>query len=478
MALRNGEQYRAGLNDGRTLWWGSTERALADIPELAGSINGMAGYFDWQVAHAADCAAIDPVSGDQMAASLIVPRTHEDLAVRHRCYESVARYSCGTLGRTPDYLNGTLAGFVAREDVFRNSEDPGSAARLLAFYREVVAGDLALTHTIIQPAIDRAVGVVDGMNADLGLRVVRRTSNSIVVSGAKVLATYGPFADELFVYPGGEPLPPHARDYALMFSIPVNTKGLIQVCRDHYGIPRSQADAPFSSRFDEQDSFVIFDEVEVPLERVFIDGDVDTHNGLVRSGWAANIQHQTTIRAAVKLEFAYQIGAAMANALNISKRPETAAMLGEILTFSRLTRAATAAAEANARDFGNGAFFPDEKPTNALRSSMGNWMVRTQEILIQIGSHNLLATPSLAAFENSMMAPLLERYLPGANGVTAKERARLFRTAWDFTGSALAGRNTLYERFYLGSRGRALAGDHQREMAARSFDHLERFLAN
>lgn len=476
MAVRNGAQYRAGLNDGRKLWLGDKEVSLADVPEFQGSIDGMAGYFDWQTAHPNDCIAIDPDSGEQMAASLIVPRNHADLQARHRCYDRIARYSCGTLGRTPDYLNGTLAGFVARDDVFRNSEDPHSADRLRNFYREVVAGDLAMTHTIIHPSIDKAHGGVEGMNADLALRVVRRTPSSIIVSGAKVLATYGPFADEMFVYPGGEALPEHARDYALMFSIPVNTKGLIQVCRDHYGVPRSREDAPFSSRFDEQDTFLIFDEVEVPLERVFIDGDVKTHNSLVRSGWAANIQHQTTTRAAVKLEFAYQLGAAMANAMNVSKRPDTAAMLGEILTFARLTRAATKAAEANARDFGNGAFFPDEKPTNAIRSSMAPWMVRTQEILIQIGSHNLLATPSLAAFSNPRMADLLNRYLPGANGVTAQERSRLFRMAWDFAGSALAGRNTLYERFYLGSRPRALSGDHMREMMAPSFDHLESFM--
>ena len=107
---------------------------------------------------------------------------------------------------------------------------------------------------------------------------------------------------------------------------------------------------------------------------------------------------------------------------------------------------------------------------------MAPWMVRTQEILIQIGSHNLLATPSLAAFSNPKMADLLNRYLPGANGVTAQERSRLFRMAWDFAGSALAGRNTLYERFYLGSRPRALSGDHMREMMAPSLDLLESFM--
>lgn len=477
MSVRNAAQYREGLKDGRTVWYGDKVLAVTDVPQLQGSITGMAGYFDWQLAHSADCVATQPETGEAMPASLIVPRSMNDLEARHRCYEQIARYSCGTLGRTPDYLNGTLAGFVARADVFRNSEDPASADRLINFYNEVVAGDLAMTHTIIHPTIDRAVGGVQGMNKDLALRVVRRTPTSIIVSGAKVLATYGPFADEMFVYPGGEPLPPDAKDYALMFSVPTNTKGLIQVCRDHYGTTQSREDAPFSSRFDEQDTFVIFDEVEVPLERVFINGDVQTHNNLVRSGWAANIQQQTAIRAAVKLETAYELGAAMADAMNVSKRTDVATMLGEILVFSRLTRAAIKAAESNARDFGNGAFFPDEKPTNALRSSMGEWMVRSQEILIQIGSHNMLATPSLAAFDNPQMAPLLNRYLPAANGISPQDRARLFRTAWDFAGSGLASRNFLYERFYLGSRGRALSGDHMREMAAGSFDQLRRFMA-
>jgi aromatic ring hydroxylase len=85
-----------------------------------------------------------------------------------------------------------------------------------------------------------------------------------------------------------------------------------------------------------------------------------------------------------------------------------------------------------------------------------------------LGAHNLIATPEAAAFEQPELAPKLERYLPGARGMAARDRAALFRTAWDFVGSALGGRNELYERFYLASVSRTLSLNHmlaQREQA-------------
>lgn len=90
------------------------------------------------------------------------------------------------------------------------------------------------------------------------------------------------------------------------------------------------------------------------------------------------------------------------------------------------------------------------------------WMARVNDIIKTMGSHNLLATPTAAAFDHPRLGPLVERYLPGAQGITARERARIFRTAWDFAGSALGSRNELYERFYLGSVGRARALDHRK----------------
>lgn len=475
MAARTGAEYIAGLRDSRTVWLGNRKVDVATDPVFAGSVKGMAGYFDWQHRHSEDCLVVDPQSGGPMNASLIVPRTADDLRRRHRCFERLAQYSFGMLGRTPDYVNVTLAGFAARDDIFAKGEDRTGAERLTRFYREVVDGDLSMTHTIIQPAIDRGIGELTGLNGELAARIVRRSENGVIIRGAKVLATLGPFADELFVYPAG-PLPKDASsDYALCFAIPMDTKGLITLCRDHYGVAAS-ADRPFSSRFDEQDAYMIFDDVEVPYERLFIDADVDLYNGLRRAGWAANVFQQTSIRAAVKLEFAYDLCTRMAKIMNAETRPEVAIMLGEIWCYAQLTRAATAAAEAGAHDWGNGAYFCDDRPLRAIRGLMPAWMVRVNDIIKSLGSHNLLATPSLDAFDNPALAPILNEFLPGANGIGARERAQAFRAAWDFAGSALGGRVELYERFYLGSPAKNFTRDHTQTLAEGGFGRFEQFV--
>jgi aromatic ring hydroxylase len=475
MTARTGQQYLDGLKDDRTVWVGNEKVDVLKHGAFAGSVKGIAGYFDWQHKNSDDCLIEDPKTGQPMSASLIIPKSAADLKRRNRAFDSFARYSCGMLGRTPDYVNVTLAGFVARSDIFTAKGDTTYSDRLKGFYREVVEKDLSLTHTIINPVVDKALPDLGGINGEVALKVVRRTNNGIVVRGAKILATLGPFADELFVYPG-QPQPPDTDTSALLsFAIPMGTKGLVTLCRDHYGVAGSAADRPFSSRFDEQDAFMIFDDVEIPNSRVFIDGDLDVYNGLMRHGWAANILQQTCIRAAVKLEFAYELCVRMAAATNADKRPETTALLGELWGYGCLTRSAVKAAEADCRDWGNGAFFCDDKPLRALRAQMPGWMVRANEIIKLIGSHNLLATPSMEAIDNPEIGSLIRAYMPGANGMSARDRAQLFRTAWDFAGSALGGRAELYERFYLASAPRNFALDHgfaQRDRAWTQFPDM------
>lgn len=82
--------------------------------------------------------------------------------------------------------------------------------------------------------IDRLAELM-ALNGEIALKTVGRNEKDVIVRGAKILATLGPFAGEILVYPAG-PLPPGSpAEHALMFSLPVGTKSVIQVCRDHYG---------------------------------------------------------------------------------------------------------------------------------------------------------------------------------------------------------------------------------------------------
>ncbi len=453
MPARTGKEFLAGLKTPREIWVG--DERVSDVaahPELRGAAATLAKVFDLQHQNADVCLGADEETGEPINLSHLIPRSREDLVRRHACLQTIAEFTAGLMGRTPDYMNVTFAGFAGRADEWARAGNERGAANLVAYQKLIRRNDLSLTHTIVQPTIDKAQGDAPAAGNDVALRKVAHTEHGIIVRGARILATLAPFADEIAVYPG-MPLPEGADPYALSFAIPMSTPGLKFLCRDSCSSRRAVFDAPLSSRFDEQDAFVIFDNVEVQHERVFIDANRDAYNFVMTTGWYPNVMQQTMIRAQTKLEFAYGLGLRMAEAIN-DQSPATVQMLGEIWTYSELVRAAVRAAEADAFEYGNGVWFPHGGPLASLRAILPTWFPRVGEILTLIGSHNLLATPSEGHFDDPAMAELVGRYLRGANGIGAKERARIFRLAWDFVGTALAGRNELYERFYLASGAR------------------------
>ena len=474
---RTGDEYLRGLSDDRSVWLGNERVSVNEHPGLEGSLRGMAGYFDWQHRYADDCLVSNEEIGATTNACLLKPRNHKDLEARHRSFERIARYSYGMLGRTPDYVQTVLSGFAARDDGFVVDGDTRFAERIVAYHREVAEKDLSLTHAIILPAIDKSISPVEGVNGEIALQVTGRKSDRLIVSGARVLATKAPFADEVFIYPA-HPLPPGTDErFATCFSIPIASKGVHVVCRDHTGVDAPIADRPFSSRFDEQDAYMIFDDVEVPMERVFIDGDLDRYGKILTYGWASNVLQQTTIRSAVKLEFIYDLCTKIAAVTNSSRKPDVAAMLGELRTYGLVTRGALSASEAGAFDHGNGAFFLDPAPVRAVKNLMPQWMARANDIVVSMSAHNLLCTPAGELFDNEEIGSLLERLLPGAAGTSAKERNRVFRTAWDLVGSALGSRTALYERYYLASQHTNFMLEAKIAEKERTENHVDSFFA-
>jgi len=450
LGARSGKEFLEGLKDDREIWLdGARVDDVTAHPAFAGAAETMAALYDLQHDEPDILLMTDPASGQQVNVSHLIPRSSDDLTRRHRALRRIAETSVGLMGRSPDYLNVTLAGFAGRADVWAMNGNEAGAANLIRFQREAALNDWSMTHAIVNPTVDKSMTEVETGDGEVVLHKVAETTDGIVVRGARALATLAPFADEMVVYPG-QPIPRDAKRYALAFSVPMATPGMTLLCRDSFALPGGRFDHPFSSRFDEQDAVVIFDDVVVPHSRVFLDGDPEVYNKAMTTGWAANIMQQTTIRAHVKLDFAWQLATKMAEALK-SESPAVTEMLGELWTYAELTRSGLTAAEAGAYEWGNGVWFCDERPFRALRPTLPRWMPRVNEIIKLLGAHSLLATPTRRELDNPALRPLIDKYYAGADGLGAEERTAIFRTAWDFVGSALAGRIELYERFYLAS---------------------------
>ena len=116
MPARTGEDFLRGLKDDRRVWVGDDRVSdVAGHPAFAGAARFVASLFDLQHEAAAVCLMPDPETGEPINVSHLIPRSRQDLERRHACLERIAEWSVGIMGRTPDYMNITFAGFAGRE---------------------------------------------------------------------------------------------------------------------------------------------------------------------------------------------------------------------------------------------------------------------------------------------------------------------------------------------------------------------------
>ncbi len=454
MSARTGQEYLKGLQATTREMWLGAERieSVTEHPMLAPGAEAIAAYYDLQHQNPDELLMADPETGESINVSHMLPRSVADLHRRHVGLTRISELSMGVMGRTPDYMNVTFAGFADDRTRWAGPDDSNAEGHenLVAFQKRLRRDDLSLTHTIIHPTVDKGTDSAIAGNP-VPLHKVGETADSIIVRGCRLLATLAPYADEQTVYPS-TPLPPGADDYALSFTVAMDAPGLVFLCRDS-GI-RTNAnpvDAPFSTRFDEQDALCIFDNVEIPKRNVFIDGKLDVYNQVMGgSPWWPNIMQQTTIRALTKLEFAYGLLLRMAEAVNDTSE-RTMEMLGEVLGYIEVTRNAILLSELNAKTWESGGVYPEARALHPMRALLPDWFTRINDIIKTVGSHNLLAAASRGALDNPRINALMAEFQPGANGVCAESRSAVYRVAWDFTGSLLGSRNELYERNYLSS---------------------------
>jgi 4-hydroxyphenylacetate 3-monooxygenase len=381
------------------------------------------------------------------------------------------------MGRSPDFMNVTLAAWAAAADYF-GRDRPEFAQNIRRYYEFIRENDIVLTHSLINLQRSRNASGMFNLQEGTALRVIKETSRGLVVRGARVLATLGPIADEIAVY--SPRLGQHSEDhspFAVAFAIPCGARGLRFLCRDSFDLGRSHFDHPLGSRFEEMDCIVFFDDVEVPWDRVFLYGDVALLNGAAYgTHYSAHSSHQGAAKNLAKCEFVLGIALLMTETLGNKHLPHTEALIGELILTTTLTRALIRAAEADAKLDEWGVMCPDSVTIESTRNLFMTAYPRMIEILQLLGSSSFMLTPSEADF-NGPLAGHIEQYLT-TDTTSARDRVKLFRLAWDVAGSSFGSRQVLYERFFASdplTRARALAAIYPKnEAMQRVLDFLQR----
>ena len=456
MSARTGEDYLTGLREQAAEVYIHGER-VTDVtchPALRNGARTLASLYDMQ--HDPELrdsmTYVSPSTGNRVGLSFIMPQNIDDLERRRTMMRHWARTGCGMLGRAPDFMNVTIMAMAAAADFFAQNR-PEFKHNIRRYYEYIRENDLVLTHTLVNLQRSRAplAGALED-RTDVALAVVKETDAGIVVRGPRILATLGPLADEIAVYPAGNhQLSPEAQKrYSFAFAIPCNTPGLKFLCRESFDLGRSHFDHPLGSRFEEMDAIVFFDDVLVPWERVFLLGDVEMCNQLPAATNRNNHSgHQVVTKNVVKCEFILGLASLMTQTLGSTQLTHVQQMMSELIENLELTKACLRTAEVEATVDQWGVMCPSRVPLQVARNLFIRMYPRMVEILHLLGSSSLMALPT----EADMQGPLadeLHAYLD-TDTATAEERIRLFRLAWDVCCSAFGSRQVLYERYFGGN---------------------------
>lgn len=299
MPIRTGAQYINALRDGREVWHAG--RRIADVTThsgFSGTIKTLADLYDKQ--HQREYRDIMTVAhdGERISYSYLPPRNAEQLALKRRNIECWSEQTLGQMGRFPEFVAELVIGLLDWTHVIEKTNKQW-AENARAYYRYVSRNDLCLTHALTDQYYDRTRRVSEQDDPDLILHVVGETKAGPVVRGLSTLATLAPVSDEVLVYPN-RPRDPDEADYAIAFAIPMNTKGLKILCRDLYAEHADPERHPLTTRFDEVDAALIFDDVVVPWDRLFVYKDAKLLAGIhYIHTWG---QYSTMLRLITKLE--------------------------------------------------------------------------------------------------------------------------------------------------------------------------------
>ncbi|MCL6595642.1 MAG: 4-hydroxyphenylacetate 3-monooxygenase, oxygenase component [Firmicutes bacterium] len=452
MGARTGREFVEDLrNAPRDVYIeGEHVRDVTRHPRLRGIVRTLAELYDMQHDPALrdDMTYPSPATGERVGMSFLTPRTGDDLVRRRRMMERWAGHTLGMMGRSPDYLNASFMAFAAARSFFAQN-DPAYGENVARYYERVRDHDLCLTHTLIAPQVNRAVGPAQQADPTIVARIVRETDAGIVISGGRMLATLGPVADEIAVFPStvlrGQP---GSEDYAFAFAIPCDTPGLRFLCREGFDLGRG-IDHPLASRFEEMDAVVAFDNVLVPWERVFLARDVDLCNDVYGETHAViHMAHQVVVKNIAKSEFFLGLVSLLAETIGITQFQHVQEKIAEVITYHESMKALLRAAEVDAALDVYGVMCPARPPLDVARNLFPRMYPRIVEIVQLLGASGLMALPTEADMVGEAAADIA-KYLQ-ARTAPARERVRLFRLAWDASLSAFGSRQVLYERFFFG----------------------------
>ncbi len=451
--MRSGAEYLDAIRDGRRIHAdGEVVRDVTRHPGFAGAARTIAGIYDLIQGDSDGILTFpSPVTGEPVSRAWMIPRSYEDLVQRRRALKTISERTYGLIGRGPEHVASFIAAFASSRDVFdRGGREFGD--NLVRFYEEARDNSWYVSYVIVPPQIDRSRPAHQQEDPHLYAGVVDERDGGVVVRGAQMLGT-GAALSDFILLSCIHPLRQGDEAYAISVAIPTGADGVRLISRRPYAAAASSLfDYPLTTRFDEGDYFVVFEDVFVPWERVFIYRDVELVRAQFFETGAHNLGNsQAQIRFWTKLEFLVGLASSIAKMNRVDREPAVQQSLGHMAAHAAMVEGLVRAHEAHCEIDHNGMARPGRAELYANMTFQSQIYPTMLNMLRDLSGGGMLQLPATAAdFGNPEALTAISRYIQSP-GVPAEQRVKLLKLAWDMVGSEFASRHHQYEMFYAGA---------------------------
>jgi 4-hydroxybutyryl-CoA dehydratase/vinylacetyl-CoA-Delta-isomerase len=274
-------------------------------------------------------------------------------------------------------------------------------------------------------------------NPDVYVHISERRPDGIVLRGTKAIVTAAPYVHEFLVMPCRTMRADEA-DFAVACAVPVDAPGITILARPA-GRPGERA-ATFSARYGQSTGVVVFEDVFVPWERVFIAGEVE-HAGRVTTTYATHHRHSCIGARAGFGDLLVGAGALMmeSNGLDPDAHPHMREQMVALISLVEGFFACGVAASTYATRHPSGTVVPDVVFANVGKLLLANQIYDMHRIAHYVSGGLIVALPDPGEDHNPDAGPSLELLLAGRSDVDPEQRMAVSRLIEDLTASYQAG---------------------------------------
>jgi 4-hydroxyphenylacetate 3-monooxygenase len=450
--IRSGEEYLESLRDGRQIYLGS-ER-IDDVtthPAFRNTARSFARLYDRKRDAKFVDLATHEKDGERFSNYFLVPESQADLQKRADAHQLIAQWSYGLLGRSMDHVPSFITGMVMKPELFAGNR-PEFADNIVNYHNLIKTRDLFVSYLVLTPQGSRNPELYKAAGRrNPAMQIVSEDAQGVTVTGVKTLGTSTVFSDEAFI--GSMiPLGPDQMDEAITFAVPVNTPGVQLWVRDSYEAKAAnRTDNYFSSQFDESDAVMVFDNVKIPWERIFVYRDVALmRNIYFETPGHIMGNHQSNWRFAEKLKLLTAVAHKAAEFNGVIGIPAIQQTLGKLAAGEASLLGLLSGQISSYETLPNGKVHINRRYLYAALQ----WCAQSYFEIAEKVREMLGAGPFQLPANASILqeGPLRDTYLENwySPGSDAEERYKFVKMAWDLLGSDYAGRMTQYEKFYGG----------------------------